>query len=491
MSDLAQLVVPGIPWHPTRGFAPARGAIDHALRLDVGGFLLLGGPAEDVRALTRELRERSRHPLLIAAAVERGAGGCFAGATGLPPLGALGRLGEVEPLRYAARLTAREAQTLGVNWALAPVCDVDVVPDNPVDGARMLGKDPTAVAELAAEWVDACQAEGVLACAKHFPGLGRAAADPEREPATIGTRREPLIAELAPFRAALDAGVASVMTSHAAYPALDPRGAPATLSRPIIEGLLRGELGFDGLIASDALVKESVLVGRGENEAAVGALDAGCDLLLHAGNPAAVVRALDDALRGGRLDRERVRRSLERRQRWAEWGRAADETGAPAGVPTDDDVRWANALAERVVHSSRGAVHPLRTVVEVVLVDDEQHVRGDAPERDAFADALVAAGVTARVVDAPTGESHGTVIVALFGEPMSSKRRMGYSARSRSAVAAACAAADRQARDAVVVQFGSPRLAAEIPTGPALVCAWDGDLTMQRAAARWLAGRRA
>ncbi|HEX5581158.1 MAG TPA: glycoside hydrolase family 3 N-terminal domain-containing protein, partial [Gemmatimonadaceae bacterium] len=318
MIDTAALLLPAIRWDATHGFDAARPAIERALSLGVGGFILFGGPAEAVRELTRELHARSRHPLLVGADLERGAGQQFVGLTGLPPLAAVASLGDVHAVRRAAAITAREARRLGINWDYAPVCDLDVEPDNPIVGTRSLGGDPDTVAALAAEWIDACQSQGVLACAKHFPGHGRTRGDSHMELPVVDAPADVLRAQdLVPFRAAIDAGVASIMSAHVAFPALDASGQPATLSRAILTDLLRRELGFDGLVVTDAMIMEGVL-GGGEHEAAVRALGAGCDLLLYPEDLPGVARAVDDALRAGRLDGERIARSLERRRKWAE-----------------------------------------------------------------------------------------------------------------------------------------------------------------------------
>src|SRR5690606_875867 len=197
--------------------------------LGVGGFIFFGGTAEAVASLTKELHERSRVRLLIGADLERGAGQQFRGLTGLPPLAALGALRDADAIRRAARLTAREALSVGVNWVYAPDCDLDVEPDNPIIGTRALGSDANVVADLAAEWIDSCQSEGVLACAKHFPGHGRTLGDSHMDLPSVSASRAMLEQEdLLPFHAAIDAGVASVMTAHVVYPALDASGTPAT-----------------------------------------------------------------------------------------------------------------------------------------------------------------------------------------------------------------------------------------------------------------------
>jgi beta-glucosidase-like glycosyl hydrolase len=241
--DLAQLVIPALTWRAPGGFAHEQERITEYLAMGVGGFLLIGGEQDQVRALAKRLQRESRHPLLIAADLERGAGQQFLGATGLPPLAAIAALDDLEALRRAARLTAREARTIGVNWNLAPVADLDVESRNPVLGTRSMHGDFTRVGKLAAAWIEACQSEGVLACVKHFPGHGRTTVDSHLELPVV---RAPLDVlkeqDLTPFRAAISAGVASIMTAHVAYSSLDASGLPATLSREILQWLLRQQL---------------------------------------------------------------------------------------------------------------------------------------------------------------------------------------------------------------------------------------------------------
>ena len=490
MSDVAQLLIPAVRWDPTSGFEGERANIEAALAMGVGGFILFGGDQESVRALVKWLQQRSRVPLLIGADMERGAGQQFTGATGLPPLAAIASLGDPDLVRRAARLTAREARTLGVNWDYAPVCDLDVVPENPIVGTRSLGSDPAIVAKLAAEWVDACQSEGVLACAKHFPGHGRTTADSHAELPVVTASADTLHnTDLAPFRAAIDAGVASVMTAHVAYPALDPSGVPATLSREILEWLLRQRLRFDNLVVTDALIMEGVRQGEGaqgtEGAVAVRALQAGCDLLLYPADLRAVEAALRQAVQSRLLDPERVQRSIRRRLKWAQWASPPNEYRRPSG----SDVAWGALLADRCVHVVRGAPPPVRGPLEVVVVDDDLGGPYPAPSREPFFDQLRADGRSVTRVETPTGDSRGTVIVALFGDVRAWKGRPGYSPAARQAVAAACDAARRQARDALVLQFSHPRLAAELGPVAPVVSAWGGDPVMQQAGARWI-GRK-
>lgn len=480
MSDIRELLLPAIRWDAKAGYENQRALIEQALELGVGGFALFGGEVEEVAKLTSELRERSKIPLLIGSDLERGAGQQFQGATGLPPLAAIGFLDDVEAVRRAATISAREARAVGVNWIYAPVADVDLEPDNPIIGTRSFGGDVAQVSRNVAAWIEACQSEGVLACAKHFPGHGRTTSDSHATLPTVTLDAEQLRAtDLAPFRSAIAAGVAAVMSAHISFPALDPSGAPATLSRRILGDILRDELGFDGLVVTDAMIMEGVL-GEGEAKAAVRALSAGCDLLLYPTDLGAVADAVQGALDKGELDAARIRASADRRTTHARnaW------QGKPDVSLLGEDRAWAEELAQRVIHEVRGEVPGPLTAVELTIVDDDIGGPYPPPSREPFSTELRACGAATRRTG-KTGDA-ATAVIALFGDIRSWKGRPGYSAASLDAVRAAVAGARERRQETVIVQFSHPRLAASIEADVPIVCAWGGESAMQHAAARWL-----
>jgi len=479
MSDIAELFFPAIRWDATHGYEGQREAIAQALKLGVGGFILFGGPSEHVATLTEDLHSKSRIPLLIGADLERGAGQQFMGQTALPPLAAIASLEDVQAIRRAATLSAREARSLGINWIYAPDCDIDVEPNNPIIGTRSLGSDPERVGDYAAAWIDACQAEGVLACAKHFPGHGRTTVDSHAALPRVEESAETLWAtDLVPFRRAIERGVASVMSAHVAFPALDPSGAPATLSREILTNLLRNQLEFSGLIVTDALIMEGVL-GGGEAEAVVRALYAGCDCLLYPTDLAASVDAVQSAIDQKRLDGESIKRSVERRRRWARWAALAKETNRPAR----DESGWAVQLADQVVHPLTGKMPKLPQPWNLVIVDDDVGGPYPAPSRDPLISALRAGGIDL-TVDGDGREAKGAAatVIALFGDIRAWKGRPGFSAGAKESVRNALARAGSGER--LIVQFGHPRLADELNVDAPILCAWGGETVMQRAAAR-------
>ena len=294
--------------------------LQRLLAAGVGGVILLGGSATELRLRCAQLGRWGGQPLLLCADVEEGVGQRFPGASWLvPPLG-LGMLHSRDRQRALhlaeryGRCTGREARALGLNWVLAPVCDVNNNAANPVINVRAWAEQPAAAAELVAAFCRGLQAEGVLGCAKHFPGHGDTSSDSHLELPLLPHDRQRLEAiELPPFRAAIAAGVATVMTAHLLLPALDPQR-PATLSSAVLTGLLRQELGFNGLVVTDALMMEAISSNYGPGEAAVLALEAGADLVLMPADADAAIAALVAAVQGGRLSRERLEASAQRRR---------------------------------------------------------------------------------------------------------------------------------------------------------------------------------
>ncbi len=470
----ARLLFPALRWDADTGFDHERERIDRALSLDVGGFIIFGGPAPMVGALTAELHAHTVRPLLIGSDLERGAGQQFPGATSLPPAAALGELDDPDTTMRAASITAREAAGLGINWVYAPVADIDVEPRNPIVGTRAFGTGARRVQRHVRAWIEGCQGAGVVACAKHFPGHGRTTGDSHATLPRVRTSRAELEDDLAPFRAAIEAGVGTIMTAHVAYPSLDPTDAPATLSRPILTDLLRRELGFGGAVATDALMMQGVLDAAGsEADAAVRAVGAGCDALLYPQDLEAVAAALDAAV-GNVLDEARVEDALARLERLAQ------RAGPAGGVwGRDIDQAWADDLAVRTLTLVRGVLHQ-ESALDVVTIDDDLGGPYAPPARTAFLDALRQAGVQAESAARP-GER--AAVIAVYADIRAWKPQVGLSADARRRLKAAI---DAQP-EALVVLFAHPRIAEGMP-GRNVLAAWGGEPLMQRAAARRVAG---
>ena len=268
-------------------------------------------------AIVNRLQAASIRPLLVGVDAEAGMGLVMGGGTYLPTAMALGAAGDVALVREAAAVTAAEARACGINIVAAPVLDVNINPANPIINTRSFGSSPDLVGRLGAAFVVALQQpvagrQDVLAIGKHFPGHGDTVADSHLQLGTVDQPRSRLDAvELPPFRAAIEAGTAMLMTAHVAYPALDPTGMPGTLSRPIMTDLLRGELGFQGAVVTDCMNMHAVAHTFEARESTVLTVLAGCDLVLtHQWDLAH--EALRSALRAGTLPEARLREAADR-----------------------------------------------------------------------------------------------------------------------------------------------------------------------------------
>jgi beta-glucosidase len=453
------------------------------LAAGVGGFIVFGGTRSAVASLTADIRTRARRELLLGSDLERGAGQQIRGLTELPTPAALGFLNDLDATARAGTITAIEARSVGLNWIFAPVCDLDIEPQNPIVQTRSFGLDAVRVGAHAAAWISACQNEGVLACAKHYPGHGRTTTDShEGVPVVDASAAELQQADAAPFASAVRVGVGSMMPAFVAYPSWDPSGAAAVFSRPILD-YLRSTLRFSGLVVTDAFIMGGATAAAPEADAAIAAIAAGCDMLLYPTDWTGVVRAL------ARAAPERAAQALERYGKAlgaVSPGAASAGSGAVAlgHAPLDDSVRaehqrFADGLADRAVHVLRGEVPSFGNSVSVTIVDDDVGGPYGIPPRDVFARELMGRGVSVARYAEP-GTRH---VVLVYAEPRSWKGRGNLGSRS-------VAQLERLVPQAsLVILFAHPRLVAQIPGDVPVVCAWHGQALMQRAAARFLEPR--
>jgi beta-glucosidase len=470
-SSPARLIMPALRSDALSGFAHEAGRIADTLEIGVGGYIIFGGTAESVRRLTADLLRRAGRPLLLASDLERGAGQQVSGLTEFPPPMALASLNDPLVVRWAASVTAQEARAVGINWVFAPVADLDLLPENPIVQTRAFGSDPNEVATYVRHWIEGCQTAGALACAKHYPGHGRTSVDSHVTLPVVDAPAADLETDHVPFTVAIQSGVASIMTAHVAYPSIDSSGLPATLSRTLL-GRLRGGARFDGLVVTDALIMDGALVGRRESDAAVEAVQAGADLLLYPNDARRVRDALEAALASSALPRERIQESLRR------YHRALAAATAPTPPVTRGPYESAEALADALLkqgmmlrRSEPGLTGPL----DLVVVDDD--VGGPYPPGPSdYVHRALGSDLIGRY-------GGGSRVLLVFAEPRAWKGRSGFGPATKEALAHHAAGAD------LIVLFGHPRLAAELPSDAPVLLAWHRQKLMQEAAARWLRRR--
>jgi beta-glucosidase-like glycosyl hydrolase len=467
---------------------PVPGGTPPRLRLDRRPAFF-GADADAAGLLAGEILVSADRPLWLAADLERGAGQHLRGLTTFPPPGALAHHPAAEEaVRVAARSTALEASALGLNLALAPVLDLDVEAANPIVGTRSFGPDPARVASLGRAWIAACQAEGVAACAKHFPGHGRTIADSHAELPVVDASRETLEADLAPFRA-VAGEVACVMSAHVAYPALGADG-PATLESAILVDLLRGEMGFEGLVLTDALnmsgVREQAealspeLNMSGVREQAealspeVAALSAGCDVLLYPPDLAEAIAAVEKAAAVSEAVAGRLTASLARGERALERFPTPDR--AAVDVPDDLDgaaITIATACATEI----GGRVPPWllqSRPVRVATIWDDREEPSRVPFGLLFREALKARGWN--VLPQGPAEAEAPTLVLVASTPQAWKGTADLTLTARAALEGILAGGR-----AYPVVFGHPRLLADL--GAPGLCAWATEPAMEPAAA--------
>lgn len=293
---------------------------------EVGGVIMSVGSPTEVAAKLNDLQNHARFPLLVAADLETGAGfrmrGAvqmpgtieLGGATDFPSLMALGAAADEDLAYQMGRITALEARAVGIHVPFAPVLDVNNNPDNPIINVRSFGEDPAKVAALGTAFVRGVQENGAISTGKHFPGHGDTETDSHLALPIIRHDRERLDSvELRPFQAAIDAGMGAVMTAHITVPSINGGNEDAaTLSAAVMTDLLRGDMGFGGILFTDAMDMAAISGRLGSGEAAVRAIEAGADVILMPASVSAAVDSIVAAVRSGRVAESRIDASVLR-----------------------------------------------------------------------------------------------------------------------------------------------------------------------------------
>src|SRR5688572_7305035 len=347
----------------------------------VGGIILFRGPVYESVILVNRMQQLARYPLLVSADLEAGAGMRFDDTVNFPWNMAVAATGNADFARRQGEITAREARALGVHQIFAPVVDINNNAANPVINVRSYGEDPADVARFGAAFTEGAQAAGAIATAKHFPGHGDTAVDSHRGLPEINVTRDRLNSvEFVPFKAAVEAGVGSVMVGHIALPQIDgtvirplPRNLkpkpidtdeageiidekaaiPATLS-PVMGRILRNDLKFPGMIVTDALSMSGLTIYFTPEESAVRALEAGADMLLKPADVDATFRGVRQAVKSGRITEQRIEESVRKLLAWKYDLGLVEQRLTPVDaidriVGSSDVHKLAGEIAERAV----------------------------------------------------------------------------------------------------------------------------------------------
>ncbi len=456
--------------------------------------------------MTNELQRRSKLPLIVGADFESGTGMRLDEGTSFPSAMAIGATGDPKLAYEAGKYTALEARAAGVQWIFAPDADVNNSPDNPIINIRSFGEDPASVAAYVREFVRGVEDNGALATAKHFPGHGDVSVDSHLALASVpGDRQELESTEFVPFRAAIDAGVSSIMPGHLAVPALEPDAKiPATLSKNILTDVLRDEMKFRGLIVTDALDMGAVTSNYTPGEAAVRAVEAGEDVLLMPPAPDAAIAALEDAVRSGRISEKRIDASVRRilaakarlgldRNRFVDVARLNQKFALPKYEEE------AQTIADRGVTLLRAtpgilpldSTRPLRVLLLALSADPDANP-GETiePEIRPRVDSLAVLRADTQysligAIKLPPPDTYDVAIAALFVRVADRKGDIGFPEDQRALVNQLIAAG----KPAVIASFGSPYLIERFPNAKTWLAEFSTNDVSQRAVARALFGQ--
>ncbi|AAM73340.1 MAG TPA: glycoside hydrolase family 3 [Chlorobaculum sp.] len=349
----------------------------------IGGIMFLKGDVQSAGILANHFQELSKVPLLVSADMEKGVAMRLDGATKFSPAMAISAAGNPALARRMAEIVAREARAIGIHQNYAPTVDLNINPANPVINTRSFGDRIPLVNAMSAAVIDGLQSNGVAATAKHFPGHGDVTVDSHLAlPVLEGDRRRLENYELKPFRSAIANGVLSVMVGHLAVPKLTGTMEPASLSRTIVTGLLRNELGFKGLIVTDALnMKALQSNGLTPGEVAVRAVQAGNDMLLFPEDPELVFDAVCAAVENGEISEQQIDHSVQRILQMKHWlgldrRKLVDLSRLSERVGTKENKRIAEQIAEQslTLLRDRNRTIPLRfpqngQLVNIILND--------------------------------------------------------------------------------------------------------------------------
>jgi beta-N-acetylhexosaminidase len=332
------------------------------LTVHVDGPLLLKNPPFEAAAVANQLQRDSKLPLLIAADFERGLASRVSSVPDFPDAMAFGATGNPGYAEKFGAITAEEARAIGIHWNFSPVADVNSNPNNPIINTRSFGEDPTAVSEEVAAFIRGARAHGMLTTAKHFPGHGDTDTDSHLGVARVGGDLARLRdVELKPFQSAISAGVDSIMVAHLAVPALesDPNKV-ATVSTGVVNGVLRGQLGFKNVVVTDALEMRGLTslyppaMGSPTAKAAVDAVKAGNDVILWPTDIDGAFHGIINAVRQGEITESRINDSVRRiLEQKASLGlhraRLVDLERVPYLIDKPEDLRFAQQVADDAV----------------------------------------------------------------------------------------------------------------------------------------------
>lgn len=496
-------------------------ALEMIHRYHVGSFILGGGNTLDIPMVTNRLQKASRVPLLINADLEAGMSYTHpwrlsrgwseqlpkyiaGGGTQFPSQMAIGATGIPRYAYELGRISALEARAVGIHWSNSPVADVNNNAENIIVNTRSYGEEPDLVALMVEAYVRGAQKGKMIATLKHFPGHGDT-----REDTHMGLPSLPYdlgrlnTVELVPFRAGIAAGAKAVMTAHLALPRIDPTGRPATLSRPILTGILRNQLGFDGIVVTDGMHMQGITDHFSAAEAAIGAIEAGADAILASDDIDSAFNGIVQAIRTGRITEGRINTSVRRilsAKAWVGLGEErmvrTDSVFTVVGAPEFQRIAEEISDASVTVLRNEGGLLPLphQTRVYILTVTEEPQPQVGT---DLFNELkpLVASAVLTRVSNESgrerfdniraSSQQSDVVIVGVYLSVVAWRGERRFAKPLEEFLESL----NHFKRPIILVAFGDPYVLGKIPETQVVMTPFNGTILAEQSIARAIAGK--
>ncbi|MCC7203158.1 MAG: hypothetical protein IT393_10935 [Nitrospirae bacterium] len=464
-------------------------SIADLVREGIGGFIIFGGNKGELTPFIERLQSIAAIPLFIASDIERGVGQQVKGYTDFPcQMAVRAAVNRDEPvdmalLREAVKAVGLEAIDAGINMPLIPVLDVNSNPDNPIICTRSFSDDPEDVAFFGAEYIRVLEGLNLISCAKHFPGHGDTSTDSHISLPVIKKSYDELLKfDARPFAEAVKTGVSSIMAGHLLIPSVDDSN-PSSLSKKIITGMLRSELGFNGLIMTDALNMSAI---SGIENAVAKCLNAGVDILLHPSDAGQTVTELSEAVRLNLLSEKTIDTAMDRilktKQRLSQIKRVEIDLPRHAGISsriTEMSVTLIPAAGGQVLHSGILVkcqnARPAPFGVSLMIAGEEEWC-----DKILWTSRLGPELISGTQV--MTGEE--IVIIAIFTKVAAWRGSAGIDDKSGKQITGLI----KNAGTSIVISFGSPYILSHFSDADILIAAYDVNVNAQEAVIRCLKG---
>jgi beta-N-acetylhexosaminidase len=443
----------------------------------IGGFILFGGERDEIRTALDEMQSAAEVPLFIASDVERGVGQQLRGCASFPCQMAVAagidrsNRGDVDLLERGVMTIAEETKDIGINMPLIPVLDVNQNPDNPIICTRAFSDKPGDVAWFGKKYTEILESTGLISCAKHFPGHGDTSSDSHILLPVISKPYDQLMAvDILPFKEAVEAGASSIMVGHLRIPSVDLK--PASLSGRIITGILRSELGFDGLVLTDALNMHAL---QDISDVSVQCLQAGADILLHPDDPEDTVRELMDGLASKKVTEEQINTALQRIMK--------AKKRFQKSVRREIDYEHHKSLASLITEMSISLVRKKAGLLPVAGCDKVQLIFAGDP--DLFqASPLKNCCKSWSIATERPGAEQDICIFAVFTNIAAWKGSSGINDDEKKRIQELM----RTAHHSIVISFGSPYVLRHFPEADVLIAAYEATEQAQAAVVKCLEG---